>query len=125
MTTPCCPFRLRRVGQPRNDGQKSVTSGNENVIIGIDPGLMTGVYLYGNGRGRNYNTGDHITAEEFPMQFGSSMNGILGWAMKLFEPGSVHIAIERYIITPKTAKLSQQTEALEVTGMAKGFAALA
>jgi hypothetical protein len=53
------------------------------------------------------------------------MNGILGWAMKLFEPGSVHIAIERYIITPKTAKLSQQTEALEVTGMAKGFAALA
>jgi len=34
------------------------------------------------------------------------------------------MAIERYIITPKTAKLSQQTEALEVTGMVKAIAAL-
>jgi len=102
-----------------------VTSSNEYVIIGIDPGLMTGVYLYGTVRGRDYGTGDHIAVEDFPMQFGSSLNGILGWTMKLCDPSNVHIAVERYIITPKTAKLSQQTEALEVTGMVKGFAALA
>jgi hypothetical protein len=39
-------------------------------------------------------------------------------------PERIHVAIERYIITPKTAKLSQQTEALEVTGMVKAIAAI-
>jgi hypothetical protein len=98
---------------------------SDKVVIGIDPGLMTGVYMFGTARARQYSTGDHIPVEDFPMRFGSTLNGILGWVTKMIEPSDVHIAIERYIITPKTAKLSQQTEALEVTGMVKGFAALA
>jgi hypothetical protein len=40
-----------------------------------------------------------------------------------FIPRSVHFAVEKYIITPKTAKLTQQTDALEVTGVMKAMAA--
>jgi hypothetical protein len=111
-----------------------MTSSNEYVIIGVDPGLTTGVFTWHSGQPapgfaayRASETlypwfeGLHIEAESFPDRFGREMRG---WCSNM-PPERIHVAIERYIITPKTAKLSQQTEALEVTGMAKGFAALA
>lgn len=36
----------------------------------------------------------------------------------------VHIAVEKFIINARTARLSQQSEALEVTGMVKAIAAV-
>jgi hypothetical protein len=110
-----------------------VTSSNEYVIIGIDPGLMTGVFTWHSGQHapdfatyRALETlspwfeGLHIEAEAFPDRF---WNEMVGWCLNM-PPERIHVAIERYIITPKTAKLSQQTDALEVTGMAKAIASI-
>jgi len=96
-----------------------VTSSNEYVIIGIDPGLMTGMFTW-------VSTGDpeqmawHVASGDFASDFWEVMGGARSIAL----PEDTHVAIERYIITPKTAKLSQQTDALEVTGMAKAVSVL-
>jgi hypothetical protein len=97
-----------------------MTSSNEYVIIGIDPGLMTGVFTWRSGRERSWFEGMHLEAETFPRQFWNELRR----QSRGVKPDNIHMAIERYIITPKTAKLSQQTEALEVTGMVKAIAAL-
>lgn len=93
---------------------------SDKVVIGIDPGLMTGLYLYGTARARAYAMAQHIDVIEFPEHF----DVLLRRTVKMLSGAQVSIAVERYIITPKTAKLSQQTEALEVTGMVKAIAAL-
>jgi len=97
-----------------------VTSSNEYVIIGIDPGLMTGVFTWRSGRDLPWFEGMHLKAATFPRQFWNELRR----QSRGVKPDNIHMAIERYIITPKTAKLSQQTEALEVTGMVKAIAAL-
>jgi hypothetical protein len=81
---------------------------------------MTGVYLYGTARARRIAEGDHIEVENFPAHF----DALIRRTVKMLGKDQVSIAVERYIITPKTAKLSQQTEALEVTGMVKAIASL-
>jgi len=91
---------------------------NEYVIIGIDPGLMTGTFIYRSNDG--YTEGGQLEVPELI----STCHQFLGWWAATEPIDNVHIAIERYIITPKTAKLSQQTEALEVTGMVKAIAAI-
>ena len=95
-----------------------MTSSNEYVIIGIDPGLMTGTFVYQSRDG--YTDADHLEVPELI----TTCHQFLGWWAATGDVDNVHIAIERYIITPKTAKLSQQTEALEVTGMVKAIAAI-
>lgn len=110
-----------------------MTSSNEYVIIGIDPGLTTGVFTWHSGSpapGFKPNReseklfpwfeGLHIEVDSFPDRF---WNEMVGWC-RITPPERIHVAIERYIITPKTAKLSQQTDALEVTGMVKAIAAI-
>lgn len=93
---------------------------DEYIVIGIDPGLMTGVFTWRSGSVAPWFEGMHIEAETFPKQFWNELRR----QCRGVRPDAIHVAIERYIITPKTAKLSQQTEALEVTGMVKAIAAL-
>jgi hypothetical protein len=94
----------------------------EYVIIGVDPGLMTGVFLYSNlsVRFMDSPSGDHVAAAEMPRYLRDTVSK----ATDFVGYNGVHVAVERYIITPKTAKLSQQTEALEVTGVAKAIVSL-
>jgi hypothetical protein len=100
-----------------------VTFSNEYVIIGIDPGLMTGVFLYTNRSRYGFladTEGGHMSAERMPRYLRDAVSK----ATDYVGYNGVHVAVERYIITPKTAKLSQQTDALEVTGMVKAIAAI-
>jgi hypothetical protein len=108
-------------------GGEDRTVSNEYVIIGIDPGLMTGLFAYYNTV--RLGTTSPVDHWNWPEQFSADiapfkLSEYLNEAAEMFSNASVHIAIERYIITPKTAKLSQQTEALEVTGTVKAIAAL-
>jgi hypothetical protein len=94
---------------------------NEYVIIGIDPGLMTGLYVYrSDADWSSLRTSGpmQVSAEKVPVRVHNLLieAGIDGCL--------VHIAVEKYIITSRTAKLSQQTDALEVTGMAKAIASI-
>lgn len=90
---------------------------DEYVLIGIDPGATTGVFVY-------FEDGV-IDACQYPREeiTAHTADALQRWA-QWRGPHNVHIAIEKYIITPNTAKLSQQTDALEVTGMVKGLAQL-
>jgi hypothetical protein len=97
--------------------------GNEYVIIGIDPGLMTGVFLYTNHTRYGFLDdirGDQVPASAVPRY----LHNVVSKATDYVGHRRVHVAVEKYIITAKTAKLSQQTEALEVTGMAKAIVSL-
>jgi hypothetical protein len=104
---------------------------NEYVIIGVDPGLMTGLFVF-----RTY-AANHTEVPQGPVQAAAEQipNLLHDWVIRANahmwdddegteEPHGVYIAVEKFIITPKTAKLSQQTDALEVTGMVKAVAAL-
>jgi hypothetical protein len=93
------------------------------VIIGIDPGLTTGIYIY-----RTYEA-NHTEVPQGPVQCPADdvpvlLHGWLNRAHAHIGKDSIHIAVEKYIITTRTAKLSQQHEALEVTGAVKGIASL-
>lgn len=88
---------------------------SEYVIIGVDPGLMTGVFVYFEHGMRD--------AVQYPRDkiAPHTADCLKRWAQS-YGPENIHIAVEQYIITARTAKLSQQPDALEVTGMVKGFA---
>jgi len=85
------------------------------VLIGVDPGKMTGVYVYFEDGVRD---AVQYPREEITLHTADALGR---WATR-YGSDNIHIAIEKYIITPNTAKLSQQTDALEVTGMVKGLA---
>jgi len=96
----------------------------EYVLIGVDPGKTTGLFLYSNASrfgflDRRY-LHDQVDAEDAPKR----ISDVIVKATDYVGYSGVHIAVERFIITGRTAKLSQQTDALEITGMVKGFAAL-
>jgi hypothetical protein len=93
------------------------------MIVGIDPGLTTGIYIY-----RTYEA-NHTEVPQGPVQCPAEdvpvmLHGWLNRAHAHIGKDSIHIAVEKYIITSRTAKLSQQHEALEVTGAVKGIASL-
>ena len=96
--------------------------------MGVDPGKMTGVFLYSpNGRVGPRSTGlkpySHwleIEVKNAPI----ALNHVIADLADRYGHANVHIAVERFIINARTAKSSQQTDALEVTGMVKGFARL-
>jgi hypothetical protein len=97
---------------------------SEYILIGVDPGKTTGLFVYSNGPrfgflDRQY-LRDQVDAEQMPKR----MSDLIVKATDYVGYGGVHIAVERYIVTGRTAKLSQQTDALEVTGMVKAFATL-
>lgn len=97
---------------------------SEYVLIGVDPGKTTGLFLYSNAPRFGFLDRqllrDEVAAEEMPKR----VSDLIVKATNYVGFGRVHIAVERYIITGRTAKLSQQSDALEVTGMVKAFARL-
>lgn len=79
------------------------------VHIGLDPGKSTGLAVLVNGESYRMWQGDaHIAME------------VLEEVLRNFAPpgNTVHIGTERFVITPQTGRKTQQTDALEVTGMA-------
>ena len=98
------------------------------VVMGVDPGKTTGVFLYSpSGRVGPDTSGlkpyvhwVEIEAKHAPI----ALNHMITDLAERYGPSGVHIAVERFIINARTAKSSQQTDALEITGMVKGFARL-
>lgn len=96
-------------------------------VIGVDPGLMTGVFAWHYVERQpgfpasdepSYGTdAQHVRAEDVP----AVLHRMLRVEYADLNPA---IAVEQFIINARTAKASQQTEALEVTGMVKAVAAL-
>jgi hypothetical protein len=92
------------------------------MIIGVDPGKMVGMFIY--------HTDLRCTIPPpFPSQtpaeqYVNALDKIIGSCITRYGVDSVHIAVEKYIITSRTAKLSQQTDALEITGAVKAIAML-
>ena len=104
---------------------------NGYMIIGVDPGLMTGLFVF-----RTY-AANHTEVPQGPVQASADQIPTLlhDWIIRANahmwdddggteQPHGVYLAVEKFIITGRTAKLSQQTDALEVTGMVKALAAL-
>jgi hypothetical protein len=87
------------------------------AIIGIDPGLMTGTFAYFED---GIKDAGHLEREKVA----PTTHQFLSWQVERWGAENVHIAIERYIITSRTSKLTQQTDALEVTGSVKAIAQL-
>lgn len=98
------------------------------VVMGVDPGKTTGMFIYSpHGRLGGYR---HELKPFFAwQQFGAEdaalvLNNEIVDLTSRYGPSGVHIAVERFIINSRTAKSSQQADALEITGMIKGFARL-
>lgn len=81
------------------------------LIVAFDPGLITGVATYDVTQ-KHHVAGELKTSEVMPW-----LVDILDWC----EKGDVHLQIvmERFVITPETAKKSQATWSLEVIGAIK------
>lgn len=98
------------------------------AVMGVDPGKMTGVFIYSpNGRLAPGSSGLkpyvqwlEVEAKHAPIALNNAIVNLTEW----YGHANVHIAVERFIINARTAKSSQQTDALEITGMVKGFARL-
>lgn len=90
------------------------------AVVGIDPGKTTGMFTYGWNGLKPFYARRQFAAEDAPR----ALNGEITDLAARYGPSGVFIAVERFIINARTAKSSQQTDALEVTGMVKGFAAL-
>lgn len=97
------------------------------IVIGIDPGKMTGLfaYYYAPRLGTSepikpWTWFEQFTAEIAPFKLRDYLNE----CADIVGATNVHIAVEKFIINARTARLSQQSEALEVTGLVKGFAAV-
>lgn len=85
------------------------------VVIGVDPGNTTGVFI----RFRDGGGSENQLERDYVAPF---LNTTFGGLVAMYGTEAVHIAIERYIITARTSKLSQQPDALEVTGIVKCLA---
>lgn len=92
----------------------------EYVIIGIDPGKTTGVKVYIRRAEREPQLGHDQVGQKDIARYLAHL--IEQWA-SVVGGNNVHIAVEKFIITRRTARLSQEADALEITGMVKGFAA--
>lgn len=90
------------------------------VLIGIDPGKVTGTKVYARREGREPQLGhDQVDRDDIAPY----LSYLIGHWASVVGGNNVHIAVEKFIITRRTARLSQEADALEITGMVKGFAA--
>lgn len=104
------------------------------AVIGVDPGLMTGIFTF---RHMFHDGGGYVapSVDRIAEPYEVPADEVGNWLWREIDmledadqgpyPGDIHIAVEKYIITGRTAKLSQQHEALEVTGAVKATAAQA
>lgn len=102
------------------------------AVIGVDPGRMTGIFVFTH----MYHDGGWYTRPGATMlvePYQVPADEVGGWVWRKIDwledtdqgpgPGDIHIAVEKYIITSRTAKLTQQHDALEVTGAVKAASA--
>lgn len=97
---------------------------SEYILIGVDPGKTTGLFLYSNHARFGFLDRQYLHDEVNADDVAKRLRDFIVKATDYVGYGGVHIAVERFIINARTAKSSQQTDALEITGMVKGFAAL-
>lgn len=98
----------------------------KRAVIGVDPGKTTGIFAWryfecspgfiGSKPVHGFDA-RHVPAAEVPRV----MRYLLHVEYVDLAPA---VAVERFVINARTAKLSQQPDALEVTGMVKGIASL-
>lgn len=98
------------------------------VVVGIDPGKTTGMFMY-SPKGRLGGYRHELKPFYAWQQFGAedaalALHSEIVDLTSRYGPSGVFIAVERFIINSRTAKSSQQSDALEITGMVKGFARL-
>lgn len=99
------------------------------IVVGIDPGKMTGMFAFSpHGRIGGFHPSGlkpFYAWQEFEATAAPRIlyNEIVDLTDR-YGYSNVHIAVERFIINARTAKSSQQADALEITGMVKGFAAV-
>lgn len=98
------------------------------VVVGIDPGKTTGMFMY-SPKGRLGGYRHELKPFYAWQQFGAedaalALHSEIVDLTSRYGPSGVFIAVERFIINSRTAKSSQQSDALEVTGMVKAFATL-
>jgi hypothetical protein len=95
-------------------------------IIGVDPGGTTGIFsamiIENNDIGQ---TGTLTTAYQVARRDQPDVH--VGYMIKSMKDCGIpanrmHVAIEKYVITKRTAKLTQQPDALEVTGSVRAMA---
>lgn len=79
-----------------------------NSVVAVDPGGTTGLALWAPGLGLSLLEKDPEAAVD--------------WLHLLAEGDKKTFVVERYIITPATAKMSQQHDALEIIGVIKFLA---
>jgi hypothetical protein len=89
------------------------------AIIGVDPGTMTGIFVYQRCDSPCCE-GVRITPLQVPADnvWGKLRQGGIKFDKHCWDQRRYY-AVERFIITSKTAKLTQNTDALEVTGMVR------
>lgn len=95
---------------------------NGYMIIGVDPGLMTGIFWFEQHGNEDWDW-SYFSGQESAHDVCVFLSGELPSFVTHYGADHVHVAVEKYIITARTAKLSQQSEALEVTGGVKAVAA--
>lgn len=96
---------------------------NGYMIIGVDPGLMTGIFWFERHGDEDWDW-SYFTGQESAHDVCVFLSEELPSFVARYGVKHVHIAVEKYIITARTAKLTQQSEALEVTGGVKAVALL-
>lgn len=96
----------------------------EYVIFGVDPGKTTGLFVYSNGPRFGFLDRQYLRCEIEADNVPKQLTNMIVRATDYVGYGGVHIAVERFIINARTAKSSQQGDALEVTGMVRAFAKL-
>ena len=97
---------------------------SDYVLIGVDPGKTTGLFLYSNASRFGFLDRQYLHDEVDADDIAKRLSDLVVRATDYVGFGGVHIAVERFIINSRTAKGSQQADALEITGMAKAFARL-
>lgn len=100
----------------------SVSMTNSFAVVGVDPGTMTGLFVYQYCPSQCCNgetiTQMHAAADDV---WGKLKQGGIRFD-KHIPTWRMYFAVERFIITARTAKLTQNTDALEVTGMVRAAA---
>lgn len=97
-------------------------------IIGVDPGGTTGLFVCVVYSGRDEHLEQWgVIVDKSQVIRSDQPEAHVGYLLKILKDCGVpsnrlHVAIEKYIITKRTAKLTQQPDALEITGSVKAMA---
>lgn len=96
-------------------------------IVGVDPGKTTGLFFCLVYRLVDEEVTQHGVLLDRSQVAADQAHVHVDGILEVFrdcdlEPRRLHVAVEKYIITKRTARLTQQHDALEVTGAVKAVA---